>query len=106
MRTKRTCALLAVMATLLLTGCRSGCEEDGITRPEKSSLGRVIDSPAGLPLAPSRGGMGTPSQRVIDSPALTGTPSQRGTDSLEEYYERMERWRVLHGGMSRWESDK
>ena len=42
-----------------------------------------------------------------DSPALTGTPSQRGTeDSLEEYYERMERWRVLHGGMSKWESDK
>jgi hypothetical protein len=80
---KRTCALLVVMATLLLSGCRSGCEEDGITRPEKSSLGRVIDSPA-----------------------LTGTPSQRGTDSLEEYYERMERWRVLHGGMSKWESDK
>ena len=103
---KRTCALLVVMA-VLLTGCRSGCEQDGITRPEKSSLGRVIDSPAELPLAPSRGGIGTPSQRVIDSPALTGTPSQRGTeDSLEEYYERMERWRVLHGGMSRWESDK
>ena len=80
---KRTCALLAVMATLLLTGCRSGCEEDGITRPEKSSLGRVIDSPA-----------------------LPGTPSQRGKDSLKEYYERMERWRVLHGGMSKWESDK
>ena len=95
---RRTCALLVVMATLLLSGCRSGCEEDGITRPEKSSLGRVIDSPAGLPLAPS--------QRVIDSPALTGTPSQRGKDSLEEYYERMERWRVLHGGMSKWESDK
>ena len=80
---KRTCALMVVMATLLLSGCRSGCEEDGSTRPEKSSLGRVIDSPA-----------------------LTGTPSQRGTDSLEEYYERMERWRVLHGGMSKWESDK
>ena len=98
--------MLVVMA-VLLTGCRSGCEQDGITRPEKSSLGRVIDSPAELPLAPSRGGIGTPSQRVIDSPALTGTPSQRWTeDSLEEYYERMERWRVLHGGMSRWESDK
>ena len=107
MKMKRRCALLVVMATLLLAGCRSGCEEDGITRPEKSSLGRVIDSPAELPLAPSRGGMGTPSQRVIDSPALTGTPSQRGTeDSLREYYERMERWRVLHGGMSKWESDK
>ena len=80
---KRTCALLVVMATLLLAGCRSGCDQDGITRPEKSSLGRVIDFPA-----------------------LTGTPSQRGKDSLKEYYERMERWRVLHGGMSRWESDK
>ena len=80
---KRTCALLVVMATLLLSGCRSGCEEEKNSRPEKSSLGRVIDSPA-----------------------LTGTPSQRGTDSIEEYYERMMRWRVLHGGMSRWESDK
>ena len=89
---KRTCALLVVMATLLLSGCRSGCEEEKNLRLEESSLGRVIDSPAGLPLAPSRGGM--------------GTPSQRGTDSLEEYYERMERWRVLHGGMSSWESDK
>ena len=92
MRTKRTCALLAVMATLLLAGCRSGCEEEKNSRREESSLGRVIDSPAELPLPPSRGGM--------------GTPSQRGTDSLEEYYERMERWRVLHGGMSKWESDK
>jgi len=92
MRTKRTCALLVVMATLLLSGCRSGCEEEKNSRPEESSLGRVIDSPAGLPPAPSRGGM--------------GTPSQRGTDSLKEYYERMERWKVLHGGMSRWESDK
>ncbi len=92
MKTKRTCALLAVMATLLLSGCRSGCEEEKNLRLEESSLGRVIDSPAELPLAPSRGGM--------------GTPSQRGKDSLEEYYERMERWRVLHGGMSRWESDK
>jgi len=27
-------------------------------------------------------------------------------DSIKEYYERMERWKVLHGGMSRWESDK
>lgn len=97
---------MVVVMAVLLAGCRSGCEEEKNSRPEESSLGRVIDSPAELPLAPSRGGMGTPSQRVIDSPALTGTPSQRGTDSLEEYYERMERWRVLHGGMSRWESDK
>ena len=83
--------MVAGMAALL-TGCRSGCEEEKNSRPEGSSLGRVIDSPAELPLTPSKGGM--------------GTPSQRGMDSLEEYYERMERWRVLHGGMSRWESDK
>ena len=73
---KRTCALLVVMATLLLTGCRSGCEEDGITRPEKSSLDCFVPRNDG------------------------------GKDSLKEYYERMERWRVLHGGMSKWESDK
>ena len=79
----RTCALLAVMAAFL-AGCQSPKDQEKIPRPEKSSLGRVIDSPA-----------------------LTGTPSQRGTeDSLREYYERMERWEMLHGGMSRWESDK
>ena len=76
MKTKRTCALLVVMATLLLTGCRSGCEQDGITRPEETSLDCFVPRNDG------------------------------GTDSLEEYYERMERWKVLHGGMSRWESDK
>ena len=27
-------------------------------------------------------------------------------DSVEAFKERMIRWRVLHGGMSRWESDK
>lgn len=85
-----TFALLVV--AVLLAGCQSGCEQDKNSPPEESSLGRVIDSPAELPLAPSRGGM--------------GTPSQRGMDSLEEYYERMERWEMLHGGMSKWESDK
>jgi len=76
MKMKRTCALLVVMATLLLTGCRSGCEEEKNSRPEESSLDCFVPRNDG------------------------------GTDSLEEYYERMERWRVLHGGMSRWESDK
>ncbi len=76
MRTKRACALLVVMATLLLTGCRSGCEEDGITRPEETSLDCFVPRNDG------------------------------GTDTMEEYNERMMRWRVLHGGMSRWESDK
>ena len=74
---------MVVVMAVLLAGCRSGCEEEKNSRPEGSSLGRVIDSPA-----------------------LTGTPSQRGMDSIKEYYERMERWRVLHGGMSKWESDK
>ena len=33
--------------------------------------------------------------------------NEEGTeDSIREYYERMERWEMLHGGMSRWESDK
>ena len=27
-------------------------------------------------------------------------------DSIRKFYERMERWEMLHGGMSRWESDK
>ena len=85
-------AAVVVFAALLLAGCRSGCDQDRNPRPEDTSLGRVIDSPAELPLTPSRGGM--------------GTPSQRGTDSLREYYERRERWEMLHGGMSRWESDK
>ena len=76
MRTKRTCALLAVMATLLLAGCRSGCEEEKNSRPEESSLDCFVPRNDG------------------------------GTDTMEEYNERMMRWRVLHGGMSKWESDK
>lgn len=27
-------------------------------------------------------------------------------DTMEAFNERMRQWRVLHGGMSRWESDK
>jgi outer membrane murein-binding lipoprotein Lpp len=27
-------------------------------------------------------------------------------DSVEAFDEQMQRWHVLHGGMSRWESDK
>ena len=27
-------------------------------------------------------------------------------DSVEAFNEQMQRWKVLHGGMSRWESDK
>ena len=73
---KRTCALLVVMATLLLAGCRSGCEEEKNSPPEETSLDCFVPRNDG------------------------------GTDSIKEYYERMERWEVLHGGMSMWESDK
>ena len=73
---KRTCALLVVMATLLLAGCRSGCEEEKNSRPEETSLDCFVPR------------------------------NDEGTDSIKEYYERMERWEMLHGGMSRWESDK
>ena len=27
-------------------------------------------------------------------------------DSIRKFYERMERWEMLHGGMRSWESDK
>jgi len=50
---------------------------------------------------PSPGGEGG------NSPALTGTPSWRGNeDSIREYYERMELWEALHGGMSEMEGFK
>ncbi|MBO7618562.1 MAG: hypothetical protein J6T22_15350 [Bacteroidales bacterium] len=49
---------------------------------------------------PSPGGEGG----ILPRPAAT--PSERGMDSLKEYYDRMELWEMLHGGMSRWESDK
>jgi len=76
MKMKRTCALLVVVA-VLLAGCRSGCEKDKNLPPEETSLDCFVPR------------------------------NDEGTeDSLKEYYERMERWRVLHGGMSSWESDK
>ncbi len=76
--------LYFALLALLLLGCQSPKDQEKIPQSEDSSL-----------------------RKVIDSPALTGTPSQRGTeDSIRKFYERMERWRVLHGGMSKWESDK
>ena len=44
-------------------------------------------------------------------PAKTLTQSGKELDSLkkdsvEAFNEQMRRWHVLHGGMSRWESDK
>ena len=45
-------------------------------------------------------------------PAKTAIPSGKELadslkkDSVEAFDERMMRWKVLNGGMSRWESDK
>ena len=107
---------------MLLGGCETastspqpspGGEGGELSLPGDSSLGRVIDSPAELPLAPSIGGTGTPNppacghplKRGTDSPALTGTPSQRGRDSIREYYERMELLELLYSEMD-FEGDK
>ena len=35
-----------------------------------------------------------------------GPADSRKKDSVEALNEQVRRWRVLHGGMSRWESDK
>ena len=67
---------LLVVVAVLLAGCRSGCEQDKNLPPEETSLDCFVPR------------------------------NDEGTDSIREYYERMERWRVLHGGMSRWENDK
>ena len=65
-------------------------------------LKRGTDSPAELPKL-----SGSVLKRVIDSPALTGTPSWRGNeDSIREYFERMELWEALHEGMSEMEGFK
>ena len=43
------------------------------------------------------------------TPSVEQTESMMDTtkkDTIEAFYERMRQWRVLHGGMSRWESDK
>ena len=43
------------------------------------------------------------------TPSVEQTESMMDTtkkDTIEAFNERMRHWRVLHGGMSRWESDK
>ena len=43
------------------------------------------------------------------TPSVEQTESMMDTtkkDTMEAFYERMRQWRVLHGGMSSWESDK
>ena len=73
MKMKRTCALLVVMATLLLAGCQEG------------------------------------KLKADTTPSVEQTESMMDTtkkDTMEAFNERMRQWRVVHGGMSRWESDK
>ena len=89
MRAIRVFILVAVM---LLAGCQSPKDQEKATTLDCFVLRQAQQHPR--------------NDGRTDSPALTGTPSQRGMDSIKEYYERMERWRVLHGGMSKWESDK
>ena len=43
------------------------------------------------------------------TPSVEQTESMMDTtkkDTMEAFYDRMRQWRVLHGGMSSWESDK
>ncbi|MBQ6308042.1 MAG: hypothetical protein IJK78_15930 [Bacteroidales bacterium] len=70
---KRTCALLVVMATLLLSGCQEG-KLKADTTPSVEQVEAKVDTTI--------------------------------KDTMEAFYERMRQWRVLHGGMSSWESDK
>ena len=46
-----------------------------------------------------------PTQKVQEEHTEAQTDSLK-EDSMKVFYERMERWEVLHGGMSRWESEK
>ena len=46
-----------------------------------------------------------PTQKVQEEHTEAQTDSLK-EDSMKVFYERMEQWRVLHGGMSRCESDK
>jgi hypothetical protein len=70
-------AAVAALAALLLTGCQEGHRKE-------------------LSLPPSNEQR---EQTEVKADSLK-------EDSMKVFYERMERWKVLHGGMSRWESDK
>jgi hypothetical protein len=72
----RRTCALLVVIAVLLAGCRSGCEEEKNSRPEETSLDCFVPR------------------------------NDEGTDSIREYYERMEIWEALHGGMCKWESNK
>lgn len=71
--------LIFALLALLLLGCQNPKE------PEKAA-------PLDCVVPPNDGG--------------TASTDSLEKDSIRKFYERMERWEMLHGGMSRWESDK
>ena len=84
----------------------------GCTPPDPLSEGEGL--PHTTSPRPSPGGEGgilprpaaTPSERGNNQRAAEAVEDGLGMDTMEEYNERMMRWRALHGGMSSWESDK
>ena len=72
--------------------------------PSSKILVATVVALAALLLAGCQNGS-PPTQKVQEEHTEAQTDSLK-EDSMKVFYERMERWRVLHGGMSRWESDK
>ena len=64
----------------------------------------VVAALAALLLAGCQNGS-PPTQKVQEEHTEAQTDNLK-EDSMKVFYERMRQWRVLHGGMSRWESDK
>ena len=71
--------LIFALLTLLLLGCQSSKDQDKAT-----SLDCFVP----------RNDKGTASTDSLEK------------DSIRKFYERMELWNALHGGRSKWESDK
>ena len=71
--------LYFALLTLLLLGCQSSKDQDKAT-----SLDCFVP----------RNDEGTASTDSLEK------------DSIRKFYERMELWNTLHGGRSKWESDK
>lgn len=77
---------------IVMVGVMVGCTSP---RPSPGGEGGILPRPAA-----------TPSERGNNQRAAEAVEDGLGMDTMEEYNERMMRWRVLHGGMSSWESDK
>ena len=77
---------------IVVVGVMVGCTSP---RPSPGEEGGILPRPAA-----------TPSERGNNQRAAEAVEDGLGMDTMEEYNERMMRWRALHGGMSSWESDK